>query len=330
MKQSLLGFCVATAIFFCIPLFSTEYTPWFGPVLEVEGRALGMVQVYPSVDSKNRRHHKHGACNEFIALSGSMAIYEDLAFEIESLFANTGHHDSHVDSVSATGRYRFLNDIVGDFVSLSVGVKIEEVFKPARHDIALFHHGQAALETHLALGKEFSCLQFWSSRISALTAFGIGSVGSPWVKGGAMWQWNYFDQHEVHLSLLSLFGLGHKRLNVRHFNLETAARDANLTQPSEPQSHFDGVVLHHLGMSHPIKSDCSSESCANLASRTAFSRFKGYGTIRHESLDLAIGYTYMTDGGIYLMAEYAFRPFAKNCPENVSLCTFGLRYNFGL
>ncbi len=57
------------------------------------------------------------------------------------------------------------------------------------------------------------------------------------------------------------------------FNLKTAVGDANLTQSLEPESFAVGRSFTNRECPAPLQSDSNSRSCANLASRTAVSRF---------------------------------------------------------
>lgn len=266
---------------------ATEYSPWFGPVLEIEGRATAYVVTYPSIEASERSPYQNfpvdrhdirevsSSTNGFLDLSASIAPTEDISAELELVLADTQHRNFGVDSILLTGRYRLWNDIVGDPLSLSIGIQAIDVFKPAWHDLSVFHHGGIACEAHVAAGKEFECMQFWTTRIWGVGAIGIGDVGSPWVKGDLVWDHNWWDLHEVRLFAHTLWGLGGDRLN--------------LTQP-----------------------------------------FKGYGSIRHQSVDIGARYSYFMECGLWVKFEYAYRVFARNCPEKASIVTLGIQYNFGL
>ena len=132
-----------------------------------------------------------------------------------------------------------------------------------------------ACEGHVAVGKEFECRQFWTSRIWGMGAVGIGDVGSVWVKGDLVWEHNWWDRQQCSLFTHTLWGLGEKRLN--------------LAIP-----------------------------------------FKGYGSIAHQSVDLGGRYAYFFECGITLHVEYAYRVYARNCPERTSIASIGLKYDFGL
>jgi hypothetical protein len=58
--------------------------------------------------------------------------------------------------------------------------------------------------------------------------------------------------------------------------------------------------------------------------------FRGYGAIRHQSIDIGIKYTYETDcWGIWSL-DYSRRLYALNCPYAVNQVAVGVLYPFGL
>ncbi len=271
----------------CTCLSATEFSPWFGPVLEIEGRVNCLVEQYSAIDGRVRspygyfpvdEHHVkdiQSACNVFVDVSASLAPTEEWSAEIEAVAADTRHRSFGMDSLLLTGRYRWLNDIVGDPVSLSTGLTVIKVFKPAWHDLAVFHHGGIACEAHVAAGKEFSCRQFWTNRVWAVAAAGVGDIGSPWLRGDLFWEHNWWDRQQVRLFVHSLWGMGGDTLN--------------LAVP-----------------------------------------FRGYGPIRHQSVDAGLRYSYYFESGFTASVVYARRVFAKNCPQRVNFAIFELRYAFGL
>lgn len=205
-------------IFFIVALFvftkasATELQPWFGPPFVIEGRADTIVEYYSSLATE------HGTVDRstwagYLDLSASLAIMDNWSAELEAIVADS-HHSFHFDSVLLTGRYRWTNDIVGDFATISTGITISQIFTQGLHDISIFHHGGIAGEAHVSIGKEFSCEQFWTSRFWGVAGFGIADMGSPWVRGDAGWELNFCDQHLFGAYMYTLWGLGHNGLNA--------------------------------------------------------------------------------------------------------------------
>lgn len=183
-------------LFLISSLAATEFIPWLSPVYVVEGRTTAWYEGYPSVDARHGGR-RYSASNGFLDLSASIATREDWAVELEAIAAVTRHRSFGMDSLLLTGRYFLLNDVIGDPVSLSGGMTVIKVFKPAWHDLSIFHHGGIEGEAHVAVGKEFSCMQFWTSRIWAVGAFGVGDVGSPWLRGDIDCEHNWWDRHQA-------------------------------------------------------------------------------------------------------------------------------------
>lgn len=197
--------------------FTTDYKPWYGRVLELNANLDVLMQAFDHVDS----HHSSGIRKEFdtfIDLSASMAVWESIAAELEFVALESRHRSFGMDAIRFTGRYRWMNDIVGDPVSLSTGVTLSTIFPPARRNIATFDHGGVACEGHIAVGREMSCLQYWTSRLWGVFAVGIADVGSPWLRGNIAWEHNWCDTHRVQLSADSIWGLGGDHLNQRYFH----------------------------------------------------------------------------------------------------------------
>ncbi len=251
-----------------------ELRPWFGTVLEIEGRAESYLEVYHSLNGEHGDRDRP-ACDVFVDFSASLAPTENWSVEVEALTGDTRHRSFGMDSVLLTGRYLWLNDIIGDPLSLATGLTVTKVFKPARYDVAIFHHGGVACEATVAAGKEFSCEQFWTSRYWAVGGVGMGDIGSAWVRGDAAWEHNWWDLHLAGIFLNTLWGFGR----------------------------------HALDLEKP---------------------FRGYGPIEHQSIDLGLRYRLALECGLALKVEYAYRVFARNCPQHVNWVNVGIFYPFGL
>lgn len=271
-------------------LSATEYCPWFGPWLEVEGRATARLEAYPSINGHHchkippndvfahydgRKNINKSATNGFLDLSASMTYPERWSSEVEVVIATTRHCSFGVDSLKFTGRHLFFDDVIGDPLSLSAGVSAIGVFPPFTHDVSVFHHGGIAGEMHIAVGKEFICREFWTSRLWGVGAVGLGDVGSAWLRFDTFFEHNWWDRHHLRLSAKTLWGLGQNRLNL----------------------------CEHFG---------------------------GYGPIAHNSVDIGLRYGYFFEFGLTANIEYAYRVYARNCPQDVNILSLNFLYPFGL
>lgn len=267
---------IPSAFFFimiCHSLFATELLPWYGQMLEIETRAACQMQAYQCVSARHRSIQQP-ACDLFFDLSAASS-YNDIAGEVEVIASDTRYRSFGMDCIKLTARYRWMNDIVGEPISLVSGVSISQVFKTGLRNLSSFHHGGIEGEFHLAAGKEHSFRQFWTSRYWGVVGVGIADMGYPWVRGDMAWEHNYCDVHQVRFFVNSLWGLGHKSLHLKPFH--------------------------------------------------------GYGPVRHQLIDIGLRYSrFLLCNGMTVSLEYAFRPYARNCPKQVSSLYVSVSYPLGL
>ena len=227
-------FLLCLCLFPClIPLTSLELKPWFTPMFELQSRATAMGQFYHSIQTKEGRRHKP-AGNFFLDLELFTTLLQQWSVEIEAIAAQTRHRSFGFDSLSLTGRYLWLDDVIGDPLSLTTGITVYKVFKPSRKDLSIFHHGGIEGELHAAIGKETSCHAYWKSRAWLVAGLGIGDLGSPWMRADAHWEHRLCRLHWLRFSLLSLWGLGTNSLRrlecfhgygrVRHQSIDVGLR----------------------------------------------------------------------------------------------------------
>lgn len=209
MIKYLLSFLLLTYLF--ISLDATERRPWFGPDKLPEFRLDYTYQHYSKIDSGGRDFSRHGD-DHFINLSASITPGPPCNIELEALIDHT--RKTHgFDCARITGRYLFLDDVIGDPMSLSAGITITRATHTSLHDISSFHHGLMEYEAHVAIGKECSCEGFWSSRIWGFMSLAIADRGSPWMRAYLGYERNCWDWHDYGIFIRSLWGFG--KHNIR-------------------------------------------------------------------------------------------------------------------
>lgn len=256
-------------VFLPFSIFGIELMPWFEKNLEIHPRVTYLFQTYDKVDD-----NKHSSDDHYVNLSLSVA-YDRWNGELEVTAGHTHENCFGLDNIRLTGRYLWLNDVVGDYISLVPGITITKAFKPFRRDFSSFHHGGIEVEGHVAFGQETSCFEFWSSRWWGVVAIGVADVGSPWIRGDLAWEKNWWDLHWIRFFLNSLWGLGSDNLK-----------------------------------------------------RT--SKFRGYGSIMHQSIDVGAKYFYQINCSGILSVGYAYRVHAKNFPSYAHQVILSFMYPFGL
>lgn len=269
LMRALISICLVVCLFvFPDVAPATDYKPWYGRVLELDLSADVLMQAFTHVDS----HHssgKHPEFDTFIDAAASSAIWESIAAELEVIAAETRYQSFGMDAVRLTGRYRWFNDIVGDPISLSTGVTLSTIFKPARRNIATFDHGGMAAEGHIAVGKEFSREELWTSRAWGVFGMGIADVGSPWLRFNAAWEHNWCDRHQLELFTDTVWGLGQNQLNLHNFHGYGSVNYQAIDLGVRYHRQFDYGLILSLGYAYRVYSrNCPQE--VNLISIKVF------------------------------------------------------------
>ncbi|MEC7839485.1 MAG: hypothetical protein VX777_05560 [Chlamydiota bacterium] len=198
----------------CLPLGlqAIDLKPWFPRYLEIQSQLSYFHQRYCSVDSGSTTIEKSQK-NDFYTGSLELA-YDDICGEVEFTFSSTGRHHLGPDNAQATFRYQVLDDVIGDFASVVAGMTVRQVFSLSLKDISTLFHGGIEGEAHLAIGKEFTCYNTWSSRMWSVAGLGIADHGSPWIFGLSAFEVNWYETQRFRVFAEANYGLGEKNLNV--------------------------------------------------------------------------------------------------------------------
>lgn len=202
-------------LFNAMAAFATQYEPWVGNFLEFESRNSLLYQHYSSLNSNGRSIHS-SADDLFLNASLSNSL-PNISLELELIAANTRYQRGDIDSFNLTARYVWLDDVIGDFVSLATGVHLVQAFHHSVKDISSFHHGKAEGEIFISVGKETAQETWWSSRWWAMGAIGSADVGSAWLRGNFVYEKRFAQEHILRGFCNLLWGMGTKRLNPFHF-----------------------------------------------------------------------------------------------------------------
>jgi len=204
-----------------------EYRPWYPDALQLQGELNYRFQSYHSVDAPSSKrgesysHYQkkknHYSSDDHFVDSSLMIAFEPFSLQIESEFADTRKRNFDWDHVSLAGRYLWLNDNVGDPVSLSTGVSLRRAWREAVNDISSFHHGRNEAFFHVALGKQKIEGDTWLSRWWGVLGIGTADRWTPWIAANAAYEWNECDSHRLRLYVNSLWGVGNKKLRVHDF-----------------------------------------------------------------------------------------------------------------
>lgn len=224
-------------------LGATELTPWLERDLELQPRVTWLHQKFSKIYTPHRTFRR-SANDSFYTLSMEVTGL-DYGVEVEVSVAHTQHQRNDCDNFRLTGRYRWLNDILGDPVTLTTGVTYIQAFRHSLYDISSFHHGKTECEAHVVIGKEYSTLSTWNSHWWAVFALGLGDHGSPWLRGEAAWEKNWCDQQRVRVFMHALCGCGGNNIHhIDHFHGYGAIRHRSIDLGARYSYRFcfDGVL----------------------------------------------------------------------------------------
>lgn len=214
MKRSFFAVLTASTLF-ASQLMATQLDPWHGMTYDIDLRGTCLLQQFERLDT-GCGTVKRPEFDAFYELSALMVAQEALTVEMELSASDTRHRLFGLNAFRLTGRYFFLNDVVGDPVSVAAGLTVSKIFHAARRNIATFDHGGIACEGHVAVGKELSCEQFWTSRAWAVLGFGVADVGSPWLRANLAWEKNWWERHQLKVFTETLWGFAGNDLNLSH------------------------------------------------------------------------------------------------------------------
>ncbi|MEN9343411.1 MAG: hypothetical protein RLZZ453_198 [Chlamydiota bacterium] len=141
----------------------------------------------------------------------------DVRAELE--FAQVGSINWSFQSAALQSRLGIWDDIVGDPVSITVGVDIRGVNGHLLKSVAVPYASEFNLELTCSCGKEWATGAFWRMHTYGFLAVGQGNRGYPWTRGSVVFQYNLLDTHRFTLFTDGLFGFGGKQhVDVDHFH----------------------------------------------------------------------------------------------------------------
>jgi hypothetical protein len=193
-------------------LVGTELAPWFDPAYLPVWRNEYVFQAYPRIDTAEGKIATQGR-NHLLHSSLSLARADEFAVEAELALSQSKIRSFSFESGKLTGRLHLLNDIVGDPVSMMVGISLAAPMRRALYDYNLLYHGLFECELHVSVGKETSCLAEWLTRWWAVAIAGLADRGSPWLRVRTAWERN-FCTTRLELFVEGYGGFGHRDLRL--------------------------------------------------------------------------------------------------------------------
>ena len=212
------GFVGWIALFIPMLAATVEIQPWFGEVYEFH-----LLSSY----SYSRFSKVQGGVPQIRSPFNVNLLYFSLDFppspewsiDADLQFADTTQQDFNFRTAALQVRYLWLDDIIGDKVSLCTGMNTRFTPSYALHDVSCPSRTNVDFEANFSIGKELEVRESWLFRVWGFGAVGHGIWGSPWVRGVVAFETNLDDLHKWALYAEGNNGYGsHRRVNTDHFH----------------------------------------------------------------------------------------------------------------
>jgi hypothetical protein len=162
---------------------------------------------------------KHPSNDQLLAFDLGVVPWPNWDADIDMEFAQTPRLAWGFRSVGGQVRYQWLDDIIGDPVSLTTGLNLRYASWRALSDVSCPYHSTWNAEFNASVGKEWEQMAYWVTRVFAFGGVGIANHGSPWLRGIAAVQANQKDKHQYTVFAAGYFGFGRRQdIDIRHFH----------------------------------------------------------------------------------------------------------------
>ncbi len=220
-NRRLLSFATAsTAILLSlpIPLLALNIEPWFCNVYEFTFSPSYTYSRYPDV--QNGIPSLQSPSNDHL-IACDIAVPPAPSWEVDAdvEFADTPRQSMGLRSIGGQVRYLWLDDVMGDPVSLTTGLSLRGVSKHSVHDVSSPYHSYLNVELNASVGREWERGFHWHLRTYGFAALGMANHGYPWSRLFATIEGNFNHSHRLALFTEGYVGFGpHPVVNIDHFN----------------------------------------------------------------------------------------------------------------
>lgn len=202
--------------------------PWLGDVYEFHFEGSYAYSYFDKVaDAKPSYHHPFHVNLLYFDLDFVPSSQWSIDMDIQ--FAESTKQAFNFRTAAIQGRYAWLDDVIGDPISLTTSANIRFTPTYALHDVSCPSYGNADFELNLSLGKELASQGSWLFRTWFLGAVGHANRGSPWLKGLFALETHIADRHTWSLLAEGLSGYGREtHIDVDHFDGYARVRNKSI------------------------------------------------------------------------------------------------------
>jgi len=215
MKKRIIALTLSTCS--SLQLYGIDSLPWFSEVYSSR-TSIGFNYYYFNKISGSLKDCSYPSNNYLSFIGTGFTPNQDWDVDFDLELVRTPRQNYSFRSSAIQGRYRLLNDINADPISLVVGVNIRGVGSKSVKDVSSPYASYCNFEGTLSLGKEYAYNDSWIVRWSALGALGVANQGYPWCRCEALVEGNCDYNYRLGVYSLGYFGLrGRDYVDVHHF-----------------------------------------------------------------------------------------------------------------
>lgn len=199
-------------------LVGLDREPWFCNVLEFTFTPTYSYSEYPRVQH-GVPHNQKTSHDHLLSFDLAVAPTPQWQVDTEVEFADTPRQSMGLRSGALQVKYLWLDDLLGDPVSLTTGVVVRGVTGHSIRDVSCPYHSYANYEVNVAAGREWDHGFDWRYRTYAGSSLGIGNHGYPWLAAFAIFEGQLKQAHRLGLFFDGALGFGHQqRVIINHFH----------------------------------------------------------------------------------------------------------------
>lgn len=198
--------------------FTLETKPWYGEVYAFYFQGAYSFSRFTHVEGASTQL-KRPLNNNDMLFNVGFTPTESIDLEMELEFGQTTLTNLNYRSVALQGRYRLLDDIAGDPISLVFGANVRQACDHFLTDVSTPYAAVFNAELSCSVGKEWSENGMWTMRTYGLATLGQANRGYPWSKQLFVWQFNVEDTHRFGFFAEGNVGFGNRQhVNVENFH----------------------------------------------------------------------------------------------------------------
>jgi hypothetical protein len=181
-----------------LPLMGSalEVQPWFGDCLEFHFLGSYAYSFFDKVQN-GKPQLDHTFQSHVIYGGLDFSPTPEWSIDTDIQLADTTQQNFNFRTIALQARYLWLDDIIGDRVSLATGASARFTNSDSLHDVSCPSHANFDFELNFSMGKEFDVSECWAWRFWGFGALGHANKGSPWVRAILALETNYDDQHKL-------------------------------------------------------------------------------------------------------------------------------------